>query len=168
MSRHQLLAAISGPPCPCTEDGQYWRNLCRTGVHCGTSGALSMSHVKVINPASQCDRMDIHHDTRAWFGVWATGVTPPRPGAVSTPSRTAFTTSTFAANPFSVVTPRKPRERCAKTNCNGFTAKGCPYRLCVTHCRLAGGCSKHKLTTTIRLEQPSSDTSRPSQSNPLA
>jgi hypothetical protein len=126
-----------------------------------------MFHVKVINSASQYDRTDIHHDKRAWFGIWGTGVTPHQPSAVSIPSHTISTTSTFVVNPFSAVTPCKPREQCAKANCSGCTVKGCPYRLCTTHCRLAGGCSKHKMKT-IRLKQPSSDTSRPSQSNPLA
>jgi hypothetical protein len=95
-----------------------------------------------INLARQCDRTDIHGDNKAWFGVWAAGVRPPRPSVVPT-------MPTFTVNPLYAATSWKQRQQCVSTNCKGFTANGCPYRLCASHCRLVGGCSKHKLPTTI-------------------
>ena len=92
--------------------------------------------------------MDIHTDQKAWFGAWATGVTPPR----------------LSDTPYIYTAPsRKKRERCTRASCNGVTANSCPYRLCASHCRSAGGCSKHKLPITI-LPTRASITSIPLQS----
>jgi hypothetical protein len=85
----------------------------------------------------QCNREDIHADRHAWFGVWPTGVPPPRHHTLS-PDSAPFIASQSP-------TPRRTKERCSKAACNGFTAKGCPYRHCASHCRKAGGCTKHKV-----------------------
>jgi hypothetical protein len=101
--------------------------------------------------AGQCEKADVHSDRKAWFGVWPTGVTPLRPnaGPASLPH---------------IVSSRKQKERCATANCRGFTANGCPYRLCATHCRSAGGCSKHKIMPTIISAQESLFPSSPLES----
>jgi len=86
------------------------------------------------DPARQCDKVAIHTNQKAWFGAWATGVVPP----------------CLSNAPYICTAPScKQRERCAQANCKGYTANGCPYRLCTSHCRLAGGCSKHKLPITV-------------------
>lgn len=78
----------------------------------------------------------MHSDKRAWFGVWLTGVVPSRPVPASSPSIDSIRESPA---------PRKAKQRCGKPSCKGFTAMGCPYQYCASHCRQAGGCPKHKL-----------------------
>jgi len=94
----------------------------------------------------QCNREDIHADRRAWFGVWPTGVPPPRHHTLS-PDNAPFITSQSP-------TPRWTKEQCSEAACNGFTAKGCPYRHCASHCRKAGGCTKHKVPVAALSHSP--------------
>ena len=93
-----------------------------------------------IPSPEQCGREDIHTDKRAWFGVWPAGVLPPQ-YAPRAPVSAPFITSQSPA-------PRRAKERCGTPNCAGFTAMGCPYRRCASHCRKAGGCNKHKVPNT--------------------
>jgi hypothetical protein len=120
-----------------------------------------------INLARQCNRTDIHGDNKAWFGVWASGVKPTRPNAMPTTPTPSFAAMmpTLAVHPLYATISQKPREQCVSTNCKGFTTNSCPYRLCASHCRLAGGCSKHKLPTTIHHQYASPNASQPLQSD---
>lgn len=107
-----------------------------------------------IDPVRQCPREDVHSDKRAWFGVWLAGVVPSRPVPASSPAIDSIRES---------AAPRKAKQRCGKHSCKGFTAMGCPYRYCASHCRQAGGCPKHKLPPS----QSFLPISRDSQSAPV-
>jgi hypothetical protein len=71
----------------------------------------------------QCDKINIHMDQCACFGLWPLGVFPTQ----LEPNCSVHST---AVSPFTIpvsITPQKQQERCAITDCRGFTAMGYPY-----------------------------------------
>jgi len=98
-----------------------------------------------LHSGNECDQVDHHPDLQKWWGVWKNG-SPPIGHASYPPDYVAPESRPIAKK--AVVSPRRPKNFCSKTNCKMALNMKCSHALCAVHCLDSGGCTVHKPRVT--------------------